>query len=151
MTHDSLDKFLDKPLERPMRADLDDDERHFVERLNAAFAPEPLSATRRAALDERLRSRIERRRWSGMWTAGLTTAAVAATIVGFGLPAIRSAVVAKPGIEFVQIDPVGTDASQVWEQQLLFGDPGETTAETEDTAGSLPPEYAAIDSLFFDS
>jgi len=131
-----------EPLERPTLAD---EERRFVERLDAAFAPRPLSAARRAELDARLRSRIERPRWRPMLLAG-TTAVAVALIVGFGLSALRSAPVAPAGIGVARIDPA---AAQAWEQLLLFGDPGETDLDTDDAVGPLPSEYAAIDSLFF--
>ncbi|MGH0033877.1 MAG: hypothetical protein ACQGVK_02475 [Myxococcota bacterium] len=117
-------------------------EQRFVDRLNASFAPPPLDPARRAALDARVRERIERRRWPyGVLTAVAATSAAALASLWIGLP--PGGVGPDPGaVARLDVDP--------WEQRLFLGDVSETGLDETGPMGSLPPEYAAIDRMFLD-
>lgn len=151
------------------------EERDFVGRLNAGFQPPPLTAARRAALDARVRDRISEPRWSG-WTAwmngnGASTPALvavsvaAAALLWVGLPAEQSGPSFAPplgptlsasrnpssGAEGSRtVEFVEADGREAWTQRLLFGDPTNDTLEETESGLALPPEYAAIDRLFFE-
>ena len=53
------------------------------------YAPEPMDGARRTAFDARLRERLERRRWSGLWLPAFSAAALAALVVWNALPGVR--------------------------------------------------------------
>lgn len=156
------------------------EERDFVGRLNAGFEPPPLTAARRAALDERVRARISEPRWS-RWTEWMKTAwmngnggytpalvavsVAAAALIWVGFPAEQSGPSFAPplgptlgssrnpssGVEVSRtVEFVEADGREAWTQRLLFGDPTNDTLEETESGLALPPEYAAIDRLFFE-
>ncbi len=123
---------------------LSPDTERFVERLKAAYEPRPMDAVRRAALDARLRERIERPR-GPVWLAPAVATAAIALLAVWGL---QPGVLEAPGTapEVARADLPTADG---WEAQLyLYEGPLESDSTDEETY--LPPEYAAIDDLFFD-
>jgi hypothetical protein len=122
--------------------ELTGDDARFVERMRGAYAPEPLSGARRTAFDARLREKLERPRWRGVWIPACAAAAVAALAVWNGLPATR--VEAPP----VVTASVPTAAGTAWEQLLFESDL--TRVQVGDDSDELPPDYAAIELAFFD-
>jgi hypothetical protein len=127
------------------RDELTRDDARFVEALRAHYAPEPLEGAKRAAFDARLRERVLRPRWRGVWLPAFAAASVAALAVWWlprtpasEAPAAVARVVAAPA-------PAATDTD--WEQALFYGD---LTRPQQDEQAELPPEFAAIDGLFFD-
>lgn len=127
------------------RQDLRPEERRFVERMNAAFEPRPMHAARRAALDARVRERIERSRWSAILWPGLAAASLVVALVWAGLPVGRSG--SGPGPTVARVEP---QAPNAWERRLFYGDVSGTTLDENASEALLPPEYTAIESLFFD-
>lgn len=122
------------------REELGAEDARFVERLRALYAPEPLDAARRAAFDARLRERIERSRWRGALLPALSAAALGALLLWSAAPP-------APQREAI---PVATarSAGAAWEQVLFYGDL--TRVQAGDESDELPPEYAAIEGVFFD-
>lgn len=119
----------------------------FLERLNAAYAPRPMNATRRAALDERVREQIERRPWHSQLAPALAAAAVLAFALFWGL---RSGV-EEQRAPVIQLASVEGPQTVDWEAELyLYDGPVGTTAAGTVDEEFLPAEYAAIDRLFFD-
>lgn len=101
-----------------------------------------MSAARRAALDGRVRERIERPRRHGRLAATLAaTSAIAVASFWIGLPPVR--VGPEP-------ETAGSGGADTWEQRLFFGDVSETHLGEIEPGGSLPPEYAAIDTMFLE-
>ena len=118
-------------------------ERRFVGRLEAAFGPAPMTPARRAALDARVERRLARRRWPAAAAPALLLASIAAAFVWNGRPpaADRPAPVAEAaGAE------VAPDA---WERRLFYSDLSGNALEEDESGVLLPPDYAAIESLFF--
>jgi hypothetical protein len=115
----------------------------FVERLRALYAPEPRDAAARAAFDARLRERTLRRSWRRALLPAFSAAALAALLCWNALPGTRGGAGGSPA-------PAATasQAGAAWEQTLFYGDP--TRAQTGDESDELPPDYAAIEGLFFD-
>jgi len=119
--------------ERPV---LDREEQAFVERLAASWAPPPTTPARRAAFDEALRARLERRRRPWLVVPALATAAAAA-VIGFSV-----------------IPPVGPTPPQgeesvvagAWDSELFFSS-DVSPADDRDGSEGLPDDYEAIASL----
>ena len=117
--------------ERPL---LDPEDKDFVDRLAAHYAPPPLSSAKRVAFDEALRARTERPQRRGLLVPALATAAVAALVwVSFSLR-------------------LGGDESHlvvasVWEDELFLSS-DVSPLDDRDDSEVLPDDYLAIASLF---
>jgi hypothetical protein len=119
--------------ERPV---LDREEQAFVERLAASWAPPPTTPARRAAFDEGLRARLERRWRPWLVIPALATAAAAA-VIGFTVtPSIGPT--APPGDESV--------VAGAWETELFFSS-DVSPSDDRDANEGLPDDYEAIASL----
>jgi hypothetical protein len=118
---------------------LDREDRDFVERLAAHWAPPPATPAQRAAFDEALRARLgpRRRRW--LWTPALAAAAAAAALWLYAAPSPRPA----------PLTPGASAAAAAWEDEILLsGD--RSPAGDRDESELLPDDYAAIASLILD-
>jgi hypothetical protein len=124
------------------RDELTRDDARFVDALRAHYTPEPLDGAKRAAFDARLRERLERR-WRGVWLPAFAAASVAALALWW-LPSTPAPVTPSPA-PVVATVPAASDTD--WEQVLFYGD---LTRPQQDEQAELPPEFAAIDGLFFD-
>ena len=116
----------------------DAEERTFVERIAAEFAPPAMSEARAAAFDARLRERLDARpRRGGVWLPALVTAAAVCAIwLGTGL--------------WSASDPPrsASAAAGAWETELLLG--SDLVADPDDAGGYLPDDYSAIAAVFLD-
>mgnify|MGYP001486972324 CR=1 FL=1 len=129
------------------RPNLDRDETRLVARLRSEWAPAPLTAHQRAALDARLQERLESaRRRVGFWPAlgaGLAAASVAALLVlriGAGTGGAPPSLIAG----------ASSDRERAaWAADLLYASPADDEASDLDE-DALPAEYAAIAGLFLD-
>ena len=93
-----------------------------------------------------MRQRVEGPRWNLALAPAFAVASVAAlALVWIGLPAPETRPNAAPTVAAAETRP-----EDGWTQRLLFGDPTNDTLEVNDSEMSLPPEYAAIDNLFFE-
>jgi hypothetical protein len=123
------------------RDELGREDARFVEQLRAHYAPPPRTAAQRAAFDARLAQRLERRPWLRSLVPALAGASLAA-LLWAALPQLGS----NSGDAEVTARVPGATS---FERVILYGDPVEATSGAwEDEA--LPPEYAAIDSAFFE-
>ncbi len=123
----------------------------FIEQLKTAYEPRPMSAARRAALDARIQQRIERSPWPGWLGPGALAAAAAVAMVWV---AGQRSDIGEGSADATLV--ANTEAAEVpgldgWESQLYLYDASVDSAASQGVAQGLPPEYAAIDSLFFDS
>jgi hypothetical protein len=125
------------------RDELTRDDARFVEALRAHYTPEPLDGAKRTAFDARLRERLERPRWRGVWLPAFAAASVAALALWW-LPGTPAPVTPVPSPAVAAV-PAAADSD--WEQALFYGD---LTRPQQDEQAELPPEFAAIDGLFFD-
>lgn len=126
------------PQDRPA---LERDEREFVERLAASFAPPPLTPEERVAFDEAVAAGIARRRARFRWSvAGGLPAAAAAALVGAWLVlGGGNAPSPAPGAASAFFP------TQAWEEEVLLLDASfESDAEAD--LQILPEEYLAIES-----
>ena len=124
------------------RAPLEGAAEEFVDRLAAAYAPEPLTAAERVALDRGIRARLERgRRWPLLVPA--IAAGAAAALLWF-VVSDPTGPVRLPGEE-----QPGTLVASTWEDELFLSS---DLSASEDRAESeaLPEEYLAIASAFLD-
>ena len=124
--------------------ELTGEDARFVERVRSAYMPEPLSAAQRTAFDARLREKLERPRWRGLWIPAFSAAALAALALWNGLPAVQGESPAPVVAAASAVSPAGT----AWEQLLFESDP--TRVQVGDDSDELPPDYAAIEIAFFD-
>jgi hypothetical protein len=120
----------------------------FAERLAASFSPGPLSPARRAAFDDALAGRLERRRSRRLVPALAAAAGVTAAALAWRV---------APGV----FDPTPTGrggaddvvaeaaAAARWELDLLDLD-SLTDADGADDAERLPDDYVAIAGLFLE-
>ena len=113
---------------------LDREDRAFVERLAANWAPAPATPAQRAAFDGALAARLERRR--RLWVPALATAAAAAALWLFVAPSQGPA-------------PSSPDATAAWEYELFFSSDLSPASDRDDSE-LLPEDYAAIASLILD-
>jgi ferric-dicitrate binding protein FerR (iron transport regulator) len=119
--------------ERPV---LDRDEQAFVERLAASWAPPPTTPAQRAAFDEALRERLERRRRPWLVIPVLATAAAAA-VIGFALmPSVGPT--APRGEE--------SAVAGAWDAELFLSSDVSPSLDRDGSEG-LPDDYEAIASL----
>jgi len=133
---------------RDERGPLSAEDEEFAERLAASFSPAPLSPAQRAAFDEALAARLERRR-SRLLLPALAGAAgaVAAALAWLVAPGAFDPAASQPR----GADDVVAEASAAarWELELLdldsLTDP-DAAAESE----QLPDDYAAIAGIFLD-
>ena len=134
------------------RDELTREDARLVETLRAQYAPPPLDAARRAAFDARLRERIERPGWRGALLPAFAAASLAALAVWW-LPRTPES---APPEQIARVEPAPAPAPATaaagasdtdWEQVLFYGDPTRVQRAQQD---ELPPEFAAIDGLFFD-
>jgi hypothetical protein len=150
----------------------DDD---FVRRVAGAYEPPALTPSRRAAIDERVRARIERRRYVRMAAPFATAAAATAALLlllrapahdpqaplvpgardsGAGADVIAGAENAA-GVESTRTSDLAavgqepTAAASEWEYALLFDTPAD--ASETDRSAELPEEYVAITDVFLAS
>ncbi len=126
---------------------LDPEERHFLSQIDAHYQPAPMTPARRAALDARVRERVERRGLRGRLAPGLVAASVAALAVWIVLPVEEGSVV-ESGLRVAARD-VGAQGSP-WESRLFHGDLGDSALEEAEGEFALPADYAAIASVFID-
>lgn len=119
-------------------ARLDAEERAFVERIAADFAPPAMNEAGAAAFDARLRERLAARpRRGGVWLPALVTAAAVCAIwLGSGL--------------WSPADPPRSVSARAgaWETELLLG--SDVAAEFGNEGGYLPDDYSAIAAVFLD-
>jgi hypothetical protein len=115
---------------------LDREEQAFVERLAASWAPPPTTPARRAAFDEGLRARLERRRRPWLVVPALATAAAAALIWFSVTPSLGPTV------------PRGDESvvAGAWDAELFLSS-DVSPSEDRDGAEGLPDDYEAIASL----
>ena len=125
------------------RDELTRDDARFVEALRAHYTPEPLDGATRAAVDARMRERALRPRWRGVGLPAFAAASVA-TLALWWLPGTP---VSETPVPAPTVAAVPAAADTDWEQVLFYGD---LTRPQQDEQAELPPEFAAIDGLFFD-
>jgi hypothetical protein len=125
------------------RDELGGEDARFVERLRTHYAPPPRTAAQRAAFDARLAQRLERRSWHWALAPALAGASLAALLTWSALPQAGS----NSGDAEVTARAPGASS---FERVILYGDPVETTTSGAWQDEALPPEYAAIDSAFFE-
>ena len=119
--------------ERPV---LDREEQAFVERLAASWAPPPATPARRAAFNEGLRARLERRRRPWLVVPALATAAATALIWFTVAPPVGPT--APRGEESV--------VAGAWETELFLSSDVSPSHDRDHSEG-LPDDYEAIASL----
>ena len=128
------------------RPSLSPQERRFVNRLNAAYRPLPMTARRRAALDARVRRKLDKPRWHGPLVLGFTVASIVTAFLWVGLPSVVNKTTSDSSV--ASVDGFLPDA---WERRLFYGDVSDITIEEDESGVLLPPEYAAIESIFLES
>jgi hypothetical protein len=105
----------------------------FAQRIADAYAPAPLTPSRRAAFDAELETRLARDRWRfAPWAAAATVAGAAALLLLTLLPAAPRDEVAER-----------TDDAAA-EEEFVLAIAGDSSDEF---VGSLPTDYQAIASL----
>jgi hypothetical protein len=131
--------------DRDERDALTPEDARFVERIRSHYAPPPLSPAQRTAFDARLSERLEGRRWRSPLLTTATTLAFALLTVWTVLPWLT-----RPRDVALLPRPVATrsESEAAFEQALFYGDL--TRVKTETRSKELPPDYAAIESAFFD-
>jgi hypothetical protein len=137
-------------MQNPERDELTREDARFLERLRAHYTPEPLSGAERTAFDAKLRERIERSRWRGALLPAFGAASLAALAVWL-VPVTQTPVVPVPApapVARVQTAEAPSSPAANWEQTLFYGDL--TRDAVQDVSAELPPEYAAIEGVFFD-
>lgn len=122
--------------ERPL---LDQDDKGFVDRLAAHYAPPSSTPAKRVAFDEALRARIERPQRCRLLVPALATAAVA-TLVWVTFP--PSVGPLRQGGD--ESNPV---VASVWEDELFLSS-DVSPLDDRDDSEVLPDDYLAIASLF---
>jgi len=151
------------------RSTLSAEERRFVQKLAATYAPTPMSASRRAAFDAALEARLESRQRPWIWIPSLAMATAAATLAWWILPLASQSPSDRSDAPMVASTEVGSksteprsdapqsaepEAQPLWEEALFYADVDPTLTLTNDAAEgearALPPEYLAIDGIFFE-
>lgn len=128
----------------PLRAE----DEEFAERLAASFSPAPLSPARRAAFDDALAARLERRRSRLLLPVFAAAAgAAAAALVWLAAPGVFDP--AATGREAADDAVAEASAAARWEFELLDLD-SLTAADDADDLERLPDDYAAIAGTFLD-
>ena len=125
---------------------LDHAEEQFVKRLAAHYAPQPLTPTRRVALDEALWARLQRQPRQARLTPALATVAVAMLITCLTWSGLFTSP-AHDGGPSVSI--VALSSPEPWEYELLYARELTGTAEHDDGA-ILPDDYLSIAQVFLD-
>jgi hypothetical protein len=125
---------------RPDRRDADGGDERWLARVRGAYAPPTPTPAERAAFDARLHDRLAGRRRGSPWLpialgAGLATAALAAFLALRAAPADPPADVASGG--------------DAWADELLLGEES-GYGETQEGDEALPPQYAAIASVWLE-
>ena len=125
---------------------IDHVEEQFVRRLAAHYAPKPLTAARRVALDEALCARLHRQPHLTRLTPALAPVAVAVLLTclswsGLFMPP------AHEGGPSVNISAMSS--TEPWEYELLYSRELTDTAEDDDGA-ILPDDYLCIARVFLD-
>jgi hypothetical protein len=117
---------------------LDAEERAFVERIAADFAPPAMSEAAAAGFDARLRERLQARPRRGVvWLPALVTAAAVCAIwLGAGL--------------WGPSDPPRSVSARAdaWETELILG--SDVAVDADNQGGYLPDDYTAIAAVFLD-
>ena len=143
------------PNRRDDRPTLSESESRLVDGFRTHYAPPPMTGARRTAFDARLRERLEGAGTSRSWlpSIGVPSAALAGAVAALlwaSFPGSRSD--PEEGTGATRTAQVETDTA--WESAILYSEL--ETAALEDTlvdaeeAAALPPEYAAIHSVFFE-
>jgi len=115
------------------RDSLDPEDIAFAQRVADAYAPAPLTPSRRAAFDAELDTRLARDRWRfAPWAAAATVAGAAALLLLTLLPAAPREDVAEQADDAVAEDEFVL---------ALAGD------SSDEFVGALPTDYQAIASL----
>lgn len=109
------------------------EDREFVDRLAASYAPTPLTPARRVAFDAALRGRIHRPRPWRLLALPLATASLAA-VVWFGFSGERGR------------DAAGTSA---WDSELFLSSDISALGDRDDS-DVLPDDYLVIAGIFMD-
>jgi len=126
--------------DRDERPPLEGAEREFVERLDAVYAPAPMTAAERVGFDEGVRARLERP-WRRPLLIPALGAAAAAALVWF----VVSQTIGPtplPGEE----QSAGAVAS-AWEDELFLSSDLSASEDREESE-TLPDDYLAIASVF---
>jgi ferric-dicitrate binding protein FerR (iron transport regulator) len=125
----------------PDRPEEDADLVRWIDRVREGYAPPPASPAQRAAFDARLRERLaappRRTAWLPLSVgAGLATAALTAALAFWPEPGAR----APERVAAAQDD---------WAGDLLLED-GSAYGDAEEPEDALPPQYAAIASVWLE-
>jgi hypothetical protein len=125
---------------RDERKSLEGADKEFLDRLAEAYTPEPMTAGRRAAFDEAIRTRLERPRRRLLLMPAIGAAAAAGLLWLVLSPSIApTPQLAEEGVAAV--------AGSSWEDRIfLSSDLG--TSEDRDESGALPDDYLAIAGVF---
>jgi hypothetical protein len=127
----------------PLRAENEE----FAERLAASFSPAPLSPAQRAAFNEALAARLERRRRSRLLVPALAAAAGAAAAALVWLAAPGAFDPTATGGRAADDVVAEASAAARWELGLLDLD-SLIDADDVDDFERLPDDYAAIAGTF---
>ena len=127
----------------PLRAE----DEEFAERLAASFSPAPLSPAQRAAFNEALVARLERRRRSRLLVPAIAAAAGAAAAAFVWLAVPGAFDPAATGRGAADGDVAEASAAARWELELLDLD-SLIDADDADDLERLPDDYAAIAGAF---
>ncbi len=125
------------------RPRLDREDEAFVARVAQSYAPPPLSASQRAALDDALSARLQRPPRRGLFVPALAAAVVAGLLLLTFPPSLD--LLRGPGGE-------GTDSvvASVWEAELFLSS-DVSASEGRDEGEGLPEDYLAIERIFLGS
>ncbi len=132
------------------RPRLDREEKAFVARVATSYAPPPLSASQRAALDDALSTRLQRPPRRGLFVPALAAAAVAGLVLLTFSPSLD--LLRGPQGEGTDTGAVGntvvasnTVIASVWEAELFLSS-DVSASEGRDEGEGLPEDYLAIES-----
>lgn len=128
--------------DRDERPPLEGAEKEFVERLDAVYAPAPMTAAERVGFDEGVRARLERR-WRRPLLIPALGAATAAALVWLVFSQATGPI-SPPGEE-----ASGASLAGAWEDELFLSSDLSASEDREESE-SLPDDYLAIASVFLD-
>jgi hypothetical protein len=127
---------------RDERTPLEGADKEFLDRLAEAYTPEPMTAGRRAAFDEAIRTRLARPRRGPLLIPALGAAAAAGLLWLVFSPSIG------PAPQLAEEESAAVAASS-WEDEIfLSSDLG--ASEDREEIGALPDDYLAIAGVFLD-
>jgi hypothetical protein len=129
------------------RPRLDREEEAFVARVAQSYAPPPLSASQRAALDDALSARLQRPPRRGLFVPVLAAAAVAGLLLLTFSPSL-DLLRGTRGEDTVVAS--NTVVASVWEAELFLSS-DVSASEGRDEGEGLPEDYLAIERIFLGS